>query len=293
MKAVLTGAAGLIGSAALRALREAGHEVVPVLRRTHASAGSGLLIDLSDPGSRRELASIRPDVLVHCAAVLPSRDDEVAGRRAATANETIDAHVLGACIDSGARLVFISSASVYGDAQVPHAETTPPRPAGPYAAAKLATERSAAELLAGRAISLRVNAPYGPSQRHETVLRIFIENAIRGLPLRYHGSGSREQIFTSELDIASAIVCSVERADVSGCFNVAGADVIRMKALAELVIACMPETTSIVEASGQPDPQERRRVSIPIEASRRALGWSPREDLAGGIRRWAATRGRP
>ncbi|MFX0197885.1 MAG: NAD-dependent epimerase/dehydratase family protein, partial [Candidatus Hodarchaeota archaeon] len=117
-----------------------------------------------------------------------------------------------------------------------------------------------------------------------TVLNIFIERAIQGLPLLYHGSGTRQQDFTYVHDIAVAICLAVEKSK-SGVFNISGGRPVSMKKLAELVVSLVNGCQSLIKPSGREDPQEGSTALFSIEKAKRELGWSPKTSLKLGIKK--------
>ncbi len=179
---LVTGGAGYIGSHTCLALLEAGHEVVVVdnfcngsreaLRRVEAISGRSLCavheLDIRDTA---RLASVFEahviDVVVHFAALkavgesvqLPLQyyDNNVGGTLAL-------ARVMGA--HNVTRLVFSSSATVYGDpASVPISEDFPTSATNPYGWSKLMTEQVLRDLTvsdpAWRVVLLRYFNPVG------------------------------------------------------------------------------------------------------------------------------------
>jgi UDP-glucose 4-epimerase len=166
-------------------------------------------------------------------------------------------------------------------------EESPLAPIGPYVAAKAESERSGRAYFEARGLPftvLRINAPYGPGQKTKTVLRRFIETALAGAPLRYHGSGGREQDFTYVDDVAEAIAASLRRS-TGGTFNISAGDPVTMRELAERIVQVIPGCRSSVEPSGADDPQEGFRTRYSIERARVELGWQPQVRLADGVRR--------
>lgn len=131
---LVTGSAGMLGSHLVRRLRSDGHEV------------SGLDIRASETttvaGDIRELrpGSVDADVVIHCAAALPSyADDEI---RSVIVEGTRS--VLAAA--GTRRVIHISSTAVYGlPDTVPTKEDYPHRPIDPYSRAKAAAELLATE----------------------------------------------------------------------------------------------------------------------------------------------------
>jgi UDP-glucose 4-epimerase len=294
MNVLVTGATGFLGAATCRSLIAHDHQVVPVAppwsRQGEELDRRVIRVDLREPGALERACTVRPDAVVHLAAVVPS---VLTGREAAEAaacNEQIDRSVFAACQVFGVGVVYASSTSVYGvgsGAEI--TEASAPRPNGPYAEAKQASERDAQALSERHSLPcavLRISAPYGPGQRRRTVVKLFIERALGGLPLLYHGTGSREQDFTHAEDIAEAIRLALERR-ASGVYTIASGRPISMKQLAALVVRCVPRSASSVGPSGAPDPQESATARFAIRKAAEDLGWRPAISLEAGIRAWA------
>jgi nucleoside-diphosphate-sugar epimerase len=53
------------------------------------------------------------------------------------------------------------------------------------------------------AVCLRISSPYGPRRRYRTVLRIFLERALKCEPLVYFGTGERRQTSVDLEDLAN------------------------------------------------------------------------------------------
>lgn len=289
MKVLVTGAAGLIGSYAIKALHDAGHEVTGLFRRESVEKENFpwrvVAADLTETSSREVLDNVSPDLIVHCAAVLPSQFEGEEARRTAEINKIIDETIIQFCENSGCDLIYTSSTSIYGLKNFLWNETSEVSPVGPYAAAKYETEQSISALN-NRSVLLRINSPYAPTQRSRTVLRIFIERAFEGLDLFYFGSGKREQDFTAAEDVARAILQAVNHPSVSGVFNISGGQPISMRNLAELVVKCAKGTKSRVLPSGKADPQENYRALFDIGKAKDILKWRPSISLEDGIVRW-------
>ncbi|RNL83858.1 UDP-glucose 4-epimerase GalE [Halostreptopolyspora alba] len=181
MNVLLTGGTGYIGSHTAVALIEAGHEVVlldnlggsqsEAVRRVERVTGRTVPLhvgDCADPATvDRVLGERAFDAVVHCAglkAVGESTEQPLRYYR-----NNLDA-VLALCEAMGAhgvrRLVFSSSATVYGDPEtVPITEDMPLSVTNPYGATKLFAERILADLAAAdpawHVISLRYFNPIG------------------------------------------------------------------------------------------------------------------------------------
>jgi UDP-glucose 4-epimerase len=290
LRVLVTGGQGLLGAAVARRLGEAGADVVATRRRS-TSALSGIDWLIADLTRHEALVDLRPcDAVVHTAAALPGTHQNSDAE--ANANRQIDEVVFSAARRWHATVVFTSSVAIYGDALPPPeglSEDEPPRPAGAYAAEKVWAEERGRQLSATEGLNfaaLRVSAPYGPEQRSRTVLRTFVERAVRGDTLEYWGSGARQQDFIHADDVAAA--CEAALAHKGGTFNVASGNAVSMRELAEIVARAAGLPMTMVRAAGMPDAGEDRRVSYSIARGREILGWKPRISLAEGISAWVS-----
>jgi UDP-glucose 4-epimerase len=294
MRILVSGANGFIGTNTCSYLAGKANTIIPVIR-SHKEAEffasfypEVVVADLMLYGSLKETKSLKPDVVVHLAAEKPEWFGGKDARNVAEANAKIDRNVLGFCRDTGIGLIYASGTSVYG-LEHDHlmTESDPIDPIGPYVEQKAESERLSKEVLSLHGLpftSLRICAPYGPGQRAKTVLKIFIERAIEGSPLLYHGSGTRQQDFTYVEDIAKAISLAVEKGK-SGVFNISGGEPVTMKHLAELVVHSVNGCQSVIQTSGEEDPQEGSTALFSVEKAKRELGWVPRTSLASGIKK--------
>jgi nucleoside-diphosphate-sugar epimerase len=288
-KVLVTGAGGLIGGSAVVALRKAGHDVTALYREflppETGNEARSLTVDLLDDGAPDILSSIDAEAVVHCAAISPQNFQGDDAAHCARLNGIMDERIVSFCREGNRRLIYLSGTSVYGTGGHPWHEESPLLPQGAYVGQKVVGESLCMKSV-NHPLVLRVSSPYGFRQRKSTVLSIFLQRAIRGDDLFYHGSGERTQDFVSADDVARAITIALVYDDVRGVFNIASGAPVSMKRLAELVLEAVPSTGSRILPSGQPDPQEDYRAVIAIEKARSILGWSPSLSLPDGIRKW-------
>jgi nucleoside-diphosphate-sugar epimerase len=295
---LVTGAAGLVGRAVCERLRSDRRAVIATyLTSNPPAAPAGVTwvrADLRDPGFVEVLGEL--SAIVHLAAVIPSGDESIA--ELAAANRAMDDNVLGVAAVRGISVVYASTGALYAEPlpATGWSEVGPITPVGPYLEEKAWAEVRGATLArhAGSSFTaLRINAPYGPEQRNRTVIQVFVEQALAGGPIRYFGSGSREQEFTFVSDVADA--CAAALALVlggrGGTFNIAGGGPVTMRRLAEIVAECAGLGPDAAVPAGRPDPQEGRRVAFDLRLAAERLGWSPRVTLADGIRQCLNGRG--
>ncbi|GAI78301.1 unnamed protein product, partial [marine sediment metagenome] len=149
-KVFVTGASGLIGSYAVKALYNSGYEVTALYRNVPASKKryrwNIIETDLLESESTSILESIDTDVVVHCAAALPKQFGGEEARQAAEKNKQIDAKIINFCKDKDYNLIYTSGTSIYGVTGFPWEEESVVSPLGSYALAKFQTEQKIAEL---------------------------------------------------------------------------------------------------------------------------------------------------
>lgn len=191
-------------------------------------------------------------------------------------------NVFEACIDAGVeRLVFSSSASVYGDAvEEPMTEEHPHNFENFYGATKVAGEamvRALHKRYGLNYVGLRYMNVYGPRQDYRgayiAVIMKMLDAIDRGEPLVVYGDGSQAYDFVYVGDCAHANVCAMKAETVDRFYNVGTGLRTSVKELAEMVLELSgsdvgirnePEGVTFVKNRiGSPD---RARAEIGFEA---------------------------
>ncbi len=161
MKIFVTGGAGYIGSHVVKALGEAGHDI---LVYDNLSTGNeravlyGSLVrgELADkPAIAAALAAFRPEAVMHFAASIQVEESVREPLAYYRNNVTNTLNLLEAMQEAGiGRFVYSSTAAVYGiPARIPVDETAPLMPINPYGASKVMIERVLADLSRTGAVS--------------------------------------------------------------------------------------------------------------------------------------------
>jgi len=239
---LVTGAAGFIGSHTVDQLLAGGHRVTAVDdfrtgRRTNLPAAAnhpGLRLeefDVAEPGVlERMVETARPDAIIHLAALVSVQESVVNP----ALNFRLNVHATHLVAEAARlhrvpRVVFASSAAVYGNAPAGAiSETAPKDPISPYGAAKLASEA----LLLGHGATFgftvrcqRYFNVFGPRQDpaspYSGVISIFDLRYRKGQPVTIYGDGQQTRDFISVHDVARANVLAATRPDVrSGVANI-------------------------------------------------------------------------
>jgi dTDP-4-dehydrorhamnose reductase len=152
MRILVTGAAGLLGSAVTATFRASGDEM-------HATGHAAL--DIVDAAAVDRVArDIQPDVIVNCAAYNDVDAAETNVEAALAVNALGVLALARAARQCGAILIHYSTDFVFdGETERPYVEEDPPNPRSVYAASKLLGEWFAAD--ATRYYVLRVESLFG------------------------------------------------------------------------------------------------------------------------------------
>lgn len=230
MKLVVTGALGHIGSALIRALPDRFAGVEAVLIDNLATQRYPSLFDLPAHGRYRFIEAdvraidLRPlfhgaEAVVHLAA-LTDAEGSVARAAAVEANNYQATEAVAmACLETGARLLHLSSTSVYGTQAATVAEDCPRealKPQSPYAATKLKEEELVTSLRGAglRAVIARFGTIFGvsPGMRFHTAVNKFCWQAAMGRPLSVWRTAYEQQRPYLDLrDAIAAIAFVIER----------------------------------------------------------------------------------
>src|SRR5208283_729158 len=141
---VVTGASGLLGASLLRSAIDLGWETVGLCHQ-HVIRDSTIpvaRVDLTDDSATRKLLfDLRPDAIVHCAAATNVDWCEDNPNQAQAINVQVSAVLAEIAASLNARLMYVSTDSVFDGKRGGYVETDEPAPLNVYAKSKLAGER--------------------------------------------------------------------------------------------------------------------------------------------------------
>ncbi|HEY0021091.1 MAG TPA: NAD-dependent epimerase/dehydratase family protein [Longimicrobium sp.] len=188
------------------------------------------------------------------------------------------------------RVVFSSSASVYGDAvHLPMGEDHPYNNFTFYGATKISGEHMFKSLGARYGLSwagLRYMNVYGPRQDYKgayiAVMMKILDRLDQGLPPMVYGDGSQQYDFVHVTDVARANVAALQ-SDVSGeCYNVGRGIGTSIREISESLIRLSGSDAQIqYEPAGQTFVTNRIGTT---EAAERDLGFRWTVDLDEGLK---------
>ena len=300
MKAVVTGAAGFIGSNLVDRLLAAGHEVTGIdnfstglrqfvegaLQSPRFRLVEGDLLDADAVGR----AVTGADIVFHLAANADVRFGPDHPRKDLEQNTIATSNVLEAMRAAGVRRIgFSSTGSVYGEPEVfPTPETAPfPIQTSLYAASKLAAEGMLAAYAAAYGFQVwifRFVSILGERYTHGHVFDFYRQLLEHPDSLRVLGNGQQRKSYLYVQDCINAILTAVERAkEPVNILNLGTDEYCQVNDSIGWIAGHLGLTPQLSYAGG-----ERGWVGdspfIFLDCSRmRSLGWKPELTIQQGI----------
>jgi UDP-glucose 4-epimerase len=185
------------------------------------------------------------------------------------------------------RLVYASSSSVYGDAaSIPMREDAFVQPVSPYGVTKLAAEHLCHLYHVNYgipAVALRYFTVYGPRQRPDMAFHRFVRAALTGAPIQLFGDGGQTRDFTYIEDIVAATTAAGDRGRPGGVYNIGGGSRVSMN---EVIATIEHVTGRTLDVRRQPaEKGDMRDTFADTTRAREDLGFRPAWTLETGLRR--------
>jgi nucleoside-diphosphate-sugar epimerase len=184
------------------------------------------------------------------------------------------------------KFIYASSSSVYGDAEsYPTPETATPKPLSPYGVTKLAAEHLS--WLYWRrykvpAVSLRFFTVYGPRQRPDMAFHIFSRALLSGQPIEVYGDGEQSREFTYVDDAVRAVMLAAEKGAPGSVYNIGGGSEVTLNEAIRLLMQISGREVPL--RYGEKQPGDARRTAADASLTRRELGYEPKVGLEQGLR---------
>jgi UDP-glucose 4-epimerase len=306
MRALVTGAAGFIGSTLVDRLLADGHSVVGVDdlssgRATNLEPATEhpnfefVEADIVTADLEALLAGRRPEVVFHLAAQIDVRRSVADPQFDASVNVIGTVRLAEAARRADVRKIVHTSSggSIYGTPPTyPTSEAVQPDPASPYAAGKVAGEiylNTFRHLYGLECSHIAPANVYGPRQDphgEAGVVAIFAQALLSGRPTKVFGDGSNTRDYVFVEDVVDAFVKASGEVGGGQRFNVGTGVETSDRQLHSAVAA----------AVGGPDEPEfqpprlgdLKRSCLDVGLAEKVLGWRPQVPLDEGVRRTVA-----
>ena len=240
---LVTGAAGMLGRDLTALLAARGEEFTALARAD---------LDLTDADAvTAAVASVKPDVVVNCAAWTAVDAAEEHEAAALAVNGHGPANLAAACAGAGALLVHPSTDYVFdGRASAPYPEGAPTAPAGAYGRTKLAGERAVRSALPDASYVVRTAWLYGAHGKNfvKTMLRLAKNGTAPGVVADQHGQP------TWTADVAAQVCALIDRSAAPGVYHATSSGQTTWFGFAQEIFA-------LYQDQGQEEDSERVRLA--------------------------------
>ena len=317
MRALVTGAAGFIGSHLCERLLGDGWSVVgvdnfddfydPQIKRQNIGAcladGSFRLIeaDIRDGAAMENAAGDNVDIIVHLAAKAGVRPSIAEPLLYADVNVNGTIVLLEAARKHGVgKFIFGSSSSVYGNPRLRGDKLAPAAagvpfseddnvdfPISPYAATKKAGElicHTYHHLYEMSITCLRFFTVYGPRQRPDLAIHKFARLIEQGKPIPVYGDGSMMRDFTYIDDIIDGTIAAIRRCEGFHIYNLGESRPITVNDLVAAIEKALGKKAVKDHQPRQPGDVERTYADVTKAAEQ--LGYEPRMAIEAGLTRF-------
>jgi nucleoside-diphosphate-sugar epimerase len=311
LRAVVTGAAGFIGSHLVESLLADGHDVLGIDCFVDYYPREAKEANLERARADRRFEFVEGRVQDLALARLLEGAAEVyhlaaqAGVRSSWGaefalysdhNVLATQRLLEAAVAAGRpRVVYASSSSVYGDASaLPLREDSPCRPVSPYGVTKLAGEHLAVLYQRNHGLpttSLRFFTVYGPRQRPDMAFHRFLKAAREDTPIQVYGDGRQTRDFTFVSDIVAATRAAAVSGRPGSVYNVGGGERVALHDVLRTIEEITGRALRVEHQEAQKG--DMRDTFADTAAARRDLGFRSTVPLREGLgREWEWIRGR-
>jgi len=291
MRALVTGGAGFIGGHLVERLVKQDWDVIVFdsferasleTLKTLPSEAELRRIDIRDLKSMKRYVD-DVDVIFHLAALTDVVESEVEKDEYWNVNVMGTENVLKIAKDVSAKLVFTSSAAVYGELNNVAREDLKPNPISFYGATKLEGEKLCMryhEEYRTDIVVLRLFNVFGERAKGG-VVKIFLERAREGKPLIIYGDGEAVRDFIYVGDVVDALIKAALSEKASArILNIGSGKPTKVRELAE-VVAKETGVKIIYESERR---GEIKFSLADISLAKKMLNWNPKIYLIDWIR---------
>ena len=305
MNVAVTGGAGFIGSHTVERLLSAGIKVTVIDNlatgcKENLPAGVPLIcMDILDPAIHRLFSENQFDAVIHLAAQTKVPVSQAEPMLDCQLNVTGTVNILEACRKTGVkRVVFASTAAVYGDAQVlPIKESTAVDTQSFYGLSKLTVEKYLEMYYRSFGLEyvvLRYANVYGERQcdgGEGGVVSIFSRKVAKREAVTLYGDGEQTRDFIYAGDIAEANYMALHTAYANCVYNVSTMSELSVNSL----VRALEEVSGlVVQVVKEPmRAGDIYRSCLDHQQLMTKLNWAPKTDFLSGLARtyrWACSR---
>jgi len=303
-QALITGAAGFIGSHLTEALVAEGYRVRAMTHYNFQNNWGWLdtfpketldrievfPADICDPHAVRRAVQ-GCDLVFHLAALIAIPYSYIAPASYVETNVKGTLNILEACRDAGvAKLVHTSTSETYGSARyVPIDEAHPLTGQSPYAASKIGADKLAESYYLSFDLPVATIRPFntfGPRQSARAVIPTIITQALSGADTIELGALHPVRDLNYVKDTVAGFIAIARSDETNGqVINIGRGEGISIGELAQMILALCDSNATIksTEERERPEKSEVQRLICGNSQAKALLGWAPQYSLREGL----------
>ncbi|CAN5305291.1 SDR family oxidoreductase [soil metagenome] len=253
-KIVITGGAGFVGKRLINLLTKKGFKNITVVDtfETKFENVKYIKTDFADEKIIKPILE-KTDIFFHLAAMIGVDNCRNHPDLVRQVNYTNTKQLINWALDKGVkRIVFTSSSEVYGNSKdIPYKEDGELEPVSVYGQAKVDIENYLLEAQKKSKMSIGISRlfnVYGPGQKIDFVVSIFINAALSNKPLQIFGTGEQTRTFTYVDDVANGLLkLGLYNKTPYEIVNLGSKEEYSITNLAKMILDLIPESTSQID----------------------------------------------
>lgn len=283
MKILVTGANGLLGQELISHLLEKEHQVIAVSKgpsRLQLSLAEKITyreLDITDGlATHRLITEVRPEVIIHAAAMTQVDDCELNKIDCYNVNVTATRFLIEAAKEVRPRFVYVSTDFIFDGAAGPYKEDDEPKPVNYYGSTKLSAETEVMESGLDWSVVRTVLVIGTAAGTRSNIISWVRDKLKKGEKIKVVDDQFRTPTFTE--DLAKGIGLVVER-NATGVYHISGKDLLTPYQIALKTAAHFQLDTSLIEKAditsfSQPAVRPPK-TGFYIDKARKDLGYEP------------------